>query len=480
MKKISLTILLLITGWSLSLAQVGINTDGSSPDPSSIVDAKSSTKGFLIPRMTAAQRDAIASPAEGLMVFCTDCGTKGSLSVYSDGSWQTFSPCSYATPTAGNNTVSPGQVVWTWNAVAGATGYKWNTTNDYSTATNMGTSLTKTETGIVCGTAYTRYVWAYNTCSFSSACTLTETIPASAPGTPSAGTHVPTQTQITWNWNTVSGAKGYRWSNLNDFATATEMGLSTSKVEGSLTCGTLYTRYAWAYNGCGYSTPVTLTQSTLACWICGNPITDSRDSKTYNTVLIGSQCWFAQNLNVGTRINGSQNQTNNGIIEKYCYSDNESNCDVYGGLYQWNELMNYTTSSNSNPSGRQGICPTGWHVPSDAEWCQMEIFLDATVVCENTGWRGTDAGGKMKETGTTHWSSPNTGATNSSGFTALPGGLRGSGGGFVYLADDAYFWSAAESSSASAWSRYLDYNLAQVRRNYNDKTYGFSGRCVKD
>jgi uncharacterized protein (TIGR02145 family) len=215
-------------------------------------------------------------------------------------------------------------------------------------------------------------------------------------------------------------------------------------------------------------------------WSCGQNFLDFRDNKSYRTVLIGSQCWFAQNLNVGTRINGSGNQTNDGTIEKYCYNDNESNCDVYGGLYQWNELMNYTSSSNSNPSGRQGICPTGWHVPSDAEWCQMEIFLDATVVCENTGWRGTDAGGKMKETGTTHWLSPNTGATNSSGFTALPGGTRYSGGGFETLALSAAFWSAAESSAASAWYRLLYYSSAQVYRYSSGKTYGFSGRCVKD
>jgi uncharacterized protein (TIGR02145 family) len=110
----------------------------------------------------------------------------------------------------------------------------------------------------------------------------------------------------------------------------------------------------------------------------------------------------------------------------------------------------------------------------------MEIFLDATVVCENTGWRGTDAGGKMKETGTTHWLSPNTGATNSSGFTALPGGTRYSGGGFDTLALSAAFWSAAESSAASAWYRLLYYSSAQVYRYSSGKTYGFSGRCVKD
>jgi uncharacterized protein (TIGR02145 family) len=465
MRKISLSILLLIAGWPLSLAQVGINTDGSSPDPSSGLDVKFTDKGFLLPRLTSSQRDAITSPAEGLMVFCTNCGSEGSLSIYSNGSWKTFSPCSIASPTAGTNTVSPGQVIWTWNAVAGASGYKWSATNNYSTATDMGTSLTKSETGIACGTAYTRYVWSYNSCSFSFSATLTETIPASAPSTPAAGTHVSTKTQITWNWNTVSGAKGYRWSNLNDFATATEMGLSTSKVEGSLTCGTPYTRYAWAYNGCGYSTPVTLTQSTLACLICGYAITDPRDGKTYNTVLIGTQCWFLQNLNVGTRINGSQNQTNNGIIEKYCYSDNEANCNTYGGLYQWDELMQYVSTE-----GAKGLCPDGWHIPTDAEWSTLTTYLGGESV----------AGGKMKEAGTSHWASPNTGATNSSGFTALPGGYRDSDGSFYLLTYYAYFWSSSQYDATYAWYRGLNYNYEFVGRYYYDKTLGFSCRCLQD
>jgi uncharacterized protein (TIGR02145 family) len=196
--------------------------------------------------------------------------------------------------------------------------------------------------------------------------------------------------------------------------------------------------------------------------------------------MIGTQCWFKQNLNIGTMINNATNQSNNSSIEKYCYGDNPANCAVYGGLYQWDEFMNYTTSSNANPSGRQGICPTGWHIPSDAEWCQLETFLDATVSCTTTGWHGTDAGGKMKETGTSHWTSPNTGATNASGFTALPGGYRNVGGGFLDLSANTYLWSAAESSATEAWRRYLNYANAQVYRILNYKAYGFSGRCCKD
>lgn len=363
-----------------------------------MLDVKSTNKGFLLPRMTFAERNAIANPADGLVVYCTDCGPGGlgSVSMFIAGAWNTLSA----------NCINP--------------------------------------------------------------------------LSPLTGIHVPNTTQIIWNWNMVSGATGYKWNTTNDYGTATDMGTSTTKIETVLSCNTPYTRYAWAYNVCGYSPPVTLSQTTLACWNCGNPVIDIRDGQNYNTILIGTQCWFAKNLNVGTRINNSVNQTNNSTIEKYCYSDDNANCTIYGGLYQWNELMNYTTSSNANPSGRQGICPIGWHVPSDAEWCQLETLLDASLICDDESWRGTDAGGKLKEAGTTHWASPNTGATNSSGFTALPGGQGSNGGGFYGITNSAWFWSAAESTDTHAWFRYLHYFRAQVYRQYYNKGYGFSCRCCKD
>ena len=457
---------------------VGIGT--TNPENSASLEVKSTSTGVLLPRMTLDQRNAIASPAEGLMVFCTDCGTKGSLSVYSGGSWNTFSPCTSPVPAPTANAVTPGQIIWKWNAAAGATGYKWGTTTSYSAAIDMAAATSKTETGISCDSTYARYLWSYNSCGVSEITTLAQAISGTAPATPTTAANVATQTSIVWKWHPVAGATGYKWGMANDFALATDMGADTTKTETGDTCGTAYTRYVWAYNGCGFSAPVTLAQSTLACWICGQPITDSRDAQAYNTVMIGTQCWFKQNLNIGTMINNAVNQTNNGIIEKYCYGDNAANCAIYGGLYQWDEFMNYTTSSNANPSGRQGICPTGWHIPSDAEWCQLETYLDATVNCTATGWRGTDAGGKMKEAGTSHWTSPNTGATNSSGFTALPGGYRNVGGGFYDLSNDTNLWSAAESSATEAWRRSLNYSTAQVYRNYGNKAYGFSGRCCKD
>ncbi|MEI7725514.1 MAG: FISUMP domain-containing protein [Bacteroidota bacterium] len=202
--------------------------------------------------------------------------------------------------------------------------------------------------------------------------------------------------------------------------------------------------------------------------------------KTYNSVIIGVQCWMTENLNIGTAIPGSQNQADNGVIEKYCAYDNQPNCDTYGGVYQWSEMMNYTGSSTSNPSGRQGICPSGWHVPSDAEFCQVESYLDATVLCGSTGWRGTDGGGKMKETGNGYWTIPNAGATNASGFKALPGGDRGSSGSFYDLRYYAYFWSATGTKTGNAWYRAMSFDNAQVDRHALSENYGFSIRCCKD
>jgi uncharacterized protein (TIGR02145 family) len=130
-----------------------------------------------------------------------------------------------------------------------------------------------------------------------------------------------------------------------------------------------------------------------------------------------------------------------------------------------------TTSWNPVPSGPvQGICPAGWHLPTDAEWTTLTTYL---------GGEGIE-GGKMKETGTTHWASPNTGATNSSGFTALPGGYRGTNVTFSDLTVAGNFWSASESSATIAWYRYLVYGNANVYRYYYFKSYGFSARCLQN
>ena len=203
---------------------------------------------------------------------------------------------------------------------------------------------------------------------------------------------------------------------------------------------------------------------------------DIRDGQIYITVQIGTQCWMAENLNIGTRIDGVNEQQDNEIIEKYCYDDVETNCGTYGGLYQWDEIMEYSTTP-----GIQGICPTGWHMPTDDEWCVLEQEVDPTIICSSLEWRGYDVGGKLKESGTTHWNSPNAGATNSSGFTGLPGGGR-LVGNFDYLKSNAYFWSSDESYyDWEAWARSLSTNGTQIRRHdYDKNNYGFSVRCLKN
>ena len=200
-------------------------------------------------------------------------------------------------------------------------------------------------------------------------------------------------------------------------------------------------------------------------WQCGDSFTDSRNGQTYNSIQIGEQCWMAENLNIGEMIIGTENMTDNSVIEKYCYDNDPANCEIYGGLYQWNEMMQYTTAQ-----GVQGICPAGWYLPTDGEFSVLSDYLG--------GW--TVAGGKMKEAGTTHWQSPNAGATNESGFTGLPGGLRTTVASFGDLGIIGYFWSSSEQNTADAWIRGLSYSHAEVIRLSGSKYNGLNSRCLQD
>jgi len=304
------------------------------------------------------------------------------------------------------------------------------------------------------------------------------TISISLPAvTTTAVTNITTTTatcggNVTSDGNGTVSARGVCWnttgnptlSNATGHTTdGTGTGSFTSNITG-LSLGTTYfvTAYATNEKGTAYSTDIKQFL-TLTPFVCGNTV--SHGGKNYQTVQIGAQCWFKENLDIGTRINGSQNQTNNGVIEKYCYGDNEANCNTYGGLYQWDELMQYVTTQ-----GAKGLCPDGWHIPTDAEWTTLTTSLGGESV----------AGGKMKEAGTVHWAPPNTGATNSSGFTALPGGNRGDYGYFYDLTDIAYFWSSTETSSIYAWYRGLYRHYENVGRHNLNKTDGFSCRCLQD
>ena len=156
-------------------AQVGINTDNSPADSSAGLDVKFTDRGVLIPRMTFEQRNAIQNPAEGLMVYCTNCNRDGTgvISVFQGGLWKTVTNCLEPDqPATGINFWTETQITWNWNTVPNATGYKWNTTDDFKTASEMDTTTFMTETGLTAGTTYTRYVWAYNACGPSQVTTM--------------------------------------------------------------------------------------------------------------------------------------------------------------------------------------------------------------------------------------------------------------------------------------------------------------------
>jgi len=223
--------------------------------------------------------------------------------------------------------------------------------------------------------------------------------------------------------------------------------------------------------GKGYPLPT----YSPAVWNCGNVLTDERDDQTYNTVKIGDQCWMAENLNFGTKVGLNVNQSDNGITEKYCYNNDDSNCAMYGAIYQWGEVMNYTTQE-----GTQGICPEGWHIPTDFEWCLLENYADSdTIQCNSIGKRGTDAGGNLKAVSGL-WNLPNEGATDQFGFNALPAGFYVKLLGQILGVGNFNFYFTSTSQQNKPYFRNLQYNNSKIRRSKITPELGQSLRCIKD
>ncbi len=193
------------------------------------------------------------------------------------------------------------------------------------------------------------------------------------------------------------------------------------------------------------------------------------DQNNYPTIKIGDQIWMAENLKSEYYANG------NSIDGDYFYDNNSSNKDIYGSLYTWAAVMNGATGNNNNPSGVQGVCPNGWHVPSEEEWDEMREELG--------GWQLMH--GRVKEVGTMHWDSPNSDATNESGLSFLPAGMRwGSDGTYQNLGELAHFWTTTDTDdldNAGGYRFFSELPSAQeYMQTFDSKNHAKSIRCVKN
>ncbi len=380
------------------------------------------------------------------------------------GSTVNFTDLSTNTPTS-----------WAWHFGDGGISNTQNSSHTYSSADTFTVSLTA-----INAFGYnteTKYDYITVSCS-SPAAEFTANLTSITKNRTVYFTDLSTNSPDSWVWAFPSGPSGIPNSST----------LQNPAVKYD-TVGT-YDVTLIAINACDSDTItkydyITVEELVMNIPCPGTPTVTDADGNVYNTVQIGTQCWIAENLNVSHYRNGDaipnvtdNTQWDNLTTSAWCYYNNNSGYEnPYGKLYNW-----YTVVDS------RGLCPTGWHIPTHYELTTLERAICTSGTCNTdfpydfttTGWRGTDEGGKLKETGTIHWNSPNTGATNESGFSALPGGYRYSNGEFDYMGYYAYFCSSSEYYSYNAWFRKLHYYFGDVSRDYYDKNCGFSVRCVKD
>ena len=292
-------------------------------------------------------------------------------------------------------------------------------------------------------------------------------------------------------------AKGVCWSTMpnptiSDSHTNEGGGVMnfTSSITGLSQGSTYYVRaYATNSAGTAYGEQVSFTTaSPTDGHPCLNaPTVTDIDNNTYNTVQIGTQCWMAENLRTTKYADGTiiplGNTTSTTTAYRYRPNNSSSNVSTYGYLYNWKAVMHNSSSSNNNPSGVQGICPTGWHVPSDAEWTQLTDYVGgisqyrcsvnsvfiAKALAYTSGWISSSVTCDVGN---------NPSSNNATGFSARPAGTySGSNYTFGY---EAAFWSATHSDGSNAYDLNLSYDFAYVFITSNPKIRGFSVRCLRD
>jgi hypothetical protein len=371
--------------------------------------------------------------------------------------------CFLASPVAGTQVPGIYQITWNWNTVAGAAGYRWNTVNDYTSATDMGNTTTKNETGLLCNVPYDRYVWAYSSCGISLPTTLTGLADGNRPGRPWEGVHIASLTQITWNWEDGGGAVGYKWNTVNDYNTAIDNGAGTSKTETGLTCGNGYTRYVWAYDNCKYSEVRTLSKSTICCvsftinHVAGNvaPVTKTI---TYSTVknIPGDtvKCWITQNL-------GSDYQAT---------AVSDATEASAGWYWQFNRKQGYKHDGTARTPGTTWITSiveySNWIAENDP--CNLELG-NMWRVPSSTEWNNIDMAG-----GWTDWNGP----WNSALKLHAAGSLSNGDGSLNLRGSEGDYWNAFQSGDYSAACLKLTSTTCEAV--YFLKAWGKSIRCIRD
>ena len=289
--------------------------------------------------------------------------------------------------------------------------------------------------------------------------------------------------------NVTITAQGFEWKTAEDsnYTTVNASGETMSYNLTGLTANTSYSYRAFVTTaeGTGYGEEVSFTTTAAAAPQGGQPcpgtatVTDY-DGNVYNTVQIGQQCWMKENLRTSRTPDGT-------IISGRYYPNNDSNnVAVYGYLYHWFAVMDGASSSSATPSGVQGICPTGWHVPSNEEWTELEIYLgsQSQYICNNDSYCIAKA-----LASTTGWNSPdgicfccvgnNQSSNNATGFDALPSGTYYFDSS-VSFGENAYYWSSTEGEGSIAWLFCLNNGEAEVIQNTYYKSNGLSVRCLRD
>ena len=397
-------------------------------------------------------------------------------------------PPTTVTASAGNAQATISFTAPSSNGGSPITGYTVTSSPGGITATGGANSNSINVTGLTNGTAYTFTVVATNaignSVASSASTAVTPVAPNTVPGPPTsvvatAGNASASVAFVAPTNNGGSAITGYTVTSSPGGITATGA-TSPINVTG-LTNGTAYTFTVVATNAIGNSVASSASTAVTPVAVCPTSTVTDVDNNIYNTVAIGTQCWTTSNLKVtkyndGTAIlldasggsdgvTGGENWSTQLSGAYTVYGNAPTNATNYGYLYNWYAV-----------SDLRKLCPTGWHVPTRGEWNALASQLGGL----------TAAGGKLKSMGTTFWNSPNTGADNSSGFSGLPGGLRGGNSGlnhgkFNYGGDRGYFWSADSSSPGYAYSRVLNAsNLSLNEDSFSRLAEGQSVRCLKD